>query len=53
MGFKTGQMDFKQDIKTGEQGEAYIRAFLEGLEFTFLGECKNSAYDLKMAYKGK
>lgn len=53
MEFKSGQLDFKQDIKTGEQGEAYIRAFLEGLEYTFIHKCDNNAYDLKMSYKGK
>ena len=53
MEFKNGQLDFRQDIETGEQGEAYIRAFLERLEYTFVNECKNNAYDLKMSYKGK
>jgi len=50
MEFKNGQLDFRQDIKTGEQGEAYIRAFLERLEYTFVKECKINAFDLKMCY---
>lgn len=53
MEFKKGQLNFTKDIKTGKEGEAFIRAFLENLGYVFLGECDNNAYDLKMAYSGQ
>ena len=53
MEFKNGQLDFKKDIVTGEEGEAFIRGFLENLGVKFISDCKNNAYDLKMSFKGK
>lgn len=53
MEFKSGQLSFNQDIKTGEEGEAFIRSILEGLGFVYVNNCKDIDYDLKMAYKGK
>jgi len=53
MEFNNGQLDFKKDIKTGEEGEAFIRSFQENLGFTFIHSCKNISYDLKMSYKGQ
>jgi hypothetical protein len=53
MEFQKGQLNFNKDIKTGKEGEAFIRVFLENLGYVFLGECDNNAYDLKMAYMGQ
>lgn len=53
MDFKNGQYNFKKDIITGEEGEAFIRSFLESLGFVYIGSCKDISYDLKMSYKGR
>lgn len=53
MDFKNGQLNFTQDIKTGEQGEAFIKEFLQALGFVYINNCKDISYDLKMSYNGQ
>lgn len=49
MKLDNGQYDFKKDIVTGEKGQELVRKFLENQGMTFLEECNNSNYDLKMS----
>lgn len=53
MEYKSGQYNFKKDITTGVQGEAFIRSYLEGLGFLYVGSNSDIFYDLKMSYKEK
>lgn len=53
MGFINGQYDFNKDILTGEQGQQFIREFLENRGFLFIDECHTNEYDLKMSYNNK
>lgn len=53
MEFANGQYDFKKDIITGEQGQKFIREFLENKGFIYMDECNTNEYDLKMSYGDK
>lgn len=53
MEFNSGQYNFKKDIITGEEGEAFIRAFQESKGFVYVDNCKSKEYDLRMSYRGK
>ena len=53
MEFANGQYDFKKDIITGEQGQKFIRTFLEQKGFIYVDECNTNEYDLKMSYQSK
>lgn len=46
-----GTYTFTTDIKTGQQGEAFIRTKLESLGYKFIEERKDNLYDLKMSYQ--
>ena len=52
MEYKNGQYDFVKDINTGEQGELFIRKFMEAKNFKYINNCKTFHYDLKMGYNG-
>lgn len=45
-----GNYNFKIDIKTGEQGEDFIKNFLISKGFKFISKNNNYKYDLLMSY---
>jgi hypothetical protein len=53
MDYNSGQYNFKKDIITGVQGEAFIRKHLESLGFKYISSNNDIFYDLKMSYKEK
>ena len=47
-----GKYNFKEDIKTGEQGEEFIKNFLISKGFIFLNNNNDNKYDLLMSFEG-
>jgi hypothetical protein len=45
-----GNYDFKTDIKTGEQGEDFVKNFLISRGFKFIHKNNDNKYDLLMSY---
>jgi hypothetical protein len=48
-----GNYEFKTDIKTGEQGEEFIKNHLISKGFTFVDKNNDNKYDLMMSYEDK
>ena len=46
----SGQYDFESDVKTGEQGEDFIKNYLIDKGYSFISDNKDNKYDLLMSY---
>lgn len=51
--YQKGQYDFQKDIKTGEQGEEFVKEHLINSGFKFIKNHKGKEYDLLMSFKEK